>query len=270
MIDDELVLRVERLRDSLLAFRVDLRRRYKLKTSRVMAADVRKQAAMLAEPWLADISARQDVRAAIAEETFADLNVAFQRLLTNSEHETERKSYDQSLASVLNDFGTRVVVPLKKNRGVAVAIAPTAPTSRTRIASVFIGQSFSKADEAVNKVIGDFLDNYGLKVVTGKKPSGTTISAKVRSRIESCDLFVGVFTRAEKIAGSDEWTTSAWVVDEKAYASAKGKLIILIKEEDVNSIGGIQGDIEYLEFDRSEMAQLLVKLIASLRDLDAK
>jgi hypothetical protein len=72
---------------------------------------------------------------------------------------------------------------------------------------------------------------------------------------------VGIFTRRQRIARKPEWTTSAWVVDEKAYALAKEKKLVLIKEVGVQSIGGIQGDYEYLEFEREEIAELLIKLV---------
>jgi hypothetical protein len=52
-----------------------------------------------------------------------------------------------------------------------------------------------------------------------------------------------------------------WVVDEKAYAFSKEKRLVLIKEVGVQSSGGLQGDWEYLEFERDQMAELLIKLV---------
>ena len=49
------------------------------------------------------------------------------------------------------------------------------------------------------------------------------ISEKVKKQIEGQYLFVGVFTKRDKISAKEEWTTSSWVVDEKAYAFGKGK-----------------------------------------------
>jgi hypothetical protein len=46
--------------------------------------------------------------------------------------------------------------------------------------------------------------------------------------------------------------------DEKAYASRK-KLILLV--EGVESIGGIQGDHEYIEFNRDKLAQAIIALL---------
>jgi hypothetical protein len=113
-----------------------------------------------------------------------------------------------------------------------------------------------------------FLKAYGLSVTTGEKPSAQTISSKVKERIEEADLFIGIFTRRDKLAGKEEWATSPWVIDEKAYALAKGNRLILLKEAGVNSVGGLQGDYEYLEFQRSELDDLLVRLLETLRGLD--
>ena len=56
-------------------------------------------------------------------------------------------------------------------------------------------------------------------------------------------LMAGLIARPRRV----EWTTTAWVVDEKAYAVGKGKKLIVLKEEGVGSIGGIQGDYEFID-----------------------
>ena len=62
---------------------------------------------------------------------------------------------------------------------------------------------------------------------------------------------------------------SPWVVDEKAFALAKSKKLILLRETGIQSVGGLQGDYEYLEFDRAEMGDLLVRLLELLRGLES-
>ena len=92
--------------------------------------------------------------------------------------------------------------------------------------------------------------------MTGEKPRAASISEKVKRLIEEQSTFVGVFTRRDKIARKSEWTTSAWVLDEKAYALGRQKPLILLKEQGVGSIGGIQGDYEYIEFSREALESL--------------
>ena len=268
MIDDELVLRVERLRDALVEFNGGLRKRYRKKTGKVSASVVRTQAAQLAERWLVEVAGRADVKAAITDELLADLNVEFQRLLTYSERTNAREKYDAALSAILKDFRAGVIVALKQSRGVVVPPSvPPAGAKDPACKSAFIGQSFAEDDAGVNEAVRRFLKAYGLTVTTGEKPSAQTVSAKVKARIEEADIFVGIFTRRDKLARKQEWATSAWVIDEKAYALAKGKRLILLKESGVNSVGGLQGDYEYLEFDRATLENLLIRFLETLRSL---
>jgi hypothetical protein len=127
--------------------------------------------------------------------------------------------------------------------------------------TAFVGQSFATADERINKSVAELLEALGLTVVTGEKPKADTISDKVKALIEAQTLFVGIFTRRDKIARKPEWTTSPWVIDEKAYAVGRRKPLILLKEQGVGSIGGIQGDYEFIEFARDSLQSLAVRII---------
>ena len=82
----------------------------------------------------------------------------------------------------------------------------------------------------------------------------------MKALIDGQHLFVGIFTRRDKLVGKKEWSTSAWIIDEKAYAS-RSKKLILLKEAGVESIGGIQGDHEYIEFSRENFGEALTSLL---------
>jgi len=271
VIDDALVLRVERLRDEVETLRGEIKGRYKSNERPVVAADLRDVAAQLGERWVVEIAPREDVRQALGEEVVADLGIEFQRLITYSEQASQRGRYEAAIRSILRDFRTRVVVPLKQARYRSVANpAPAArPTEIARpSASVFVGQSFSPADAIVNSAVGRLVEACGFTVMTGERPRADTVSKKVRDRIEAATLFLGVFTRRDRLKSRREWTTSSWVIDEKAYAVAKGKKLILLRESGVQSIGGIQGDYEYIEFIRDDVPELLIRLVQILRGLE--
>jgi hypothetical protein len=68
MIDDQLVIRTERLRDSVEIFRDELRARYKAANRPVTGDEAREQAARLAERWLVEIANRDDVRRVLGDE----------------------------------------------------------------------------------------------------------------------------------------------------------------------------------------------------------
>ena len=59
------------------------------------------------------------------------------------------------------------------------------------------------------------------------------------------------------------------MVDEKAYANAKEKTILLIYEKCIseNFKKGIQGSFEYLEFEREKLDELFLEAIPAIRNL---
>ena len=270
MIGDELVLKVERLRNSLIELKTGLKARYQNRDRQVTAADLREQAARVGEVWMVEVAARKDVGAALGKDVSGELSIQFQRLLRFSDHATVRNKYDGAINAILKDFRTRVVLPLKQHRqleSIPQAVVTTqADVSRQGLRSAFVGHSFLPADAGISNSVIRLLRGLGLDILTGEKPRAESVSKKVRRRIEACDGFVGVFTRRHRIADQEEWTTSAWIIDEKAYAFAKNKKLLLLKERGVESIGGLQGDYEYLEFDRSQLADLLLRIVEVVRD----
>lgn len=275
MIDDQLILQIERFRDELKEFKTTLSKQYH-KTRPVTSDSLRSQAAELAESWLVKIAQNQDIVKKIDNNYIADLTVNFQRLLSFSEHATKRSRYDSEIKAILKQFTIDFVVPLKQlskrqhvvEARVEVATPPVVSMLGasdnavvTFAPTAFVGHSFEMADEAINNCIIQSLESLGISVVTGKKPRADKISDKVKQLIEGQYLFVGIFTRKDKIARKNEWTTSSWVIDEKAYAVGKGKKLLLFKERGVGSIGGIQGDYEYSEFTRDQLDKVVLNII---------
>src|SRR5260370_2381993 len=160
MIDDQLVLRVERLRDAVESLQDEIRSRYGTPRRQVCSRDVRDDAAKIAERWLVEIGLRSDVRAVLGDELLADLGVEFQRLIRFSEASTIRRRYDSTLKSILHDFRNRVVIPLKQNRGTGLRHEPTpaAVTTLSEARSAFVGQSFAAVDDRINHTVRRFLE----------------------------------------------------------------------------------------------------------------
>jgi tetratricopeptide (TPR) repeat protein len=69
---------------------------------------------------------------------------------------------------------------------------------------------------------------------------------------------VGIFTRHLQQQGGS-YSTSAWIVDEKATALAAGKRLLLFVEKGVGEFGGLQGDYEYIEFERDNLGEALIR-----------
>jgi len=263
MIAPQLIVSVERLRDDLGILKTSLRRKYSYASRQVVSEDIKRSAALLAETWLADLSQRPEVIAAVSAGFLGDMNVHFQRLLSFSEHASKRSRYDQEIDAILKSFTIEVVIPLKRLKVIPLgpASASPPPVAGVFAPTCFVGHSFTKADKPVNDTVVTCLETLGMKVVTGERPKAESISEKVKREIDDQAIFVGVFTRRDKIARKPEWTTSPWVIDEKAYAIGRRKKLILLKEVGVGSIGGIQGDYEFLEFTREDLGSLLTRII---------
>jgi hypothetical protein len=271
MIDDQFILKVERLRDAVEELRTQIRSNYARPTAQVASARIKEEARRIAEVWMVEVAIQGDVRMVLDPETIADYNIEFQRLLTYSERRSQRNMYDEAATNVLRDFRARVIVPLKQRRGrEGLSAVPSAPSTKrpqplSMIGSVFVAHSFAPEDRPVVDAVVRLFKAFDLEVQTGEKPKADLVSSKVRKRIEACDGFVGVFTRRDRLTGRGKWATSAWVIDEKAFALANDRKLILLKEKDVISIGGLQGDYEYLEFDRDNLADLVLLLLEMFR-----
>ena len=272
MIDDSIILRIERIRDDVESLSGDIRRRYKQKDKPVVAAALKAKAARIGEIWMVEVVPREDVRAALPDGVFADLLVEFQRLVTYAQQQVQRRKYDQATRNILRDFVLNVVVPLKQGRVEVDGRSAGLGRSESQLPAAdaaFVGHSFSKDDRHVVNAVTELLRTVGVPVVTGEKPRANRISDKIKKRIESCPIFIGLFTRQDRISRTKEWMASPWIIDEKAYAVAKGKKLVLLKEHGVSNIGGIQGDYEYIEFERDKLVDLVMDLL-KLFDLSVK
>ncbi len=264
MADPQLIVEARRLRDDLRELKGTLRKTYKKANHQVISEEIRNNASQLAETWLAGLSQRPEMRLNISKEYLGNLNVHFQRILVAAEKATVRKKYDLEIKAVLEDYTSDLLVPLMQgNAQVAEPAVGGADVilDDVFVPSAFAGHSFNEADIPFVHVIIETLKAIGITVATGEKPKADRISEKVKKLIDGQHIFVGIFTRRAKLEGKNAWTTSEWVLDEKAYAYGKGRKLILLKEAEVESIGGIQGDYEYLEFTREKFHEVMVKLV---------
>lgn len=262
MTDQNLILAARRLASDLRDLRSSLHKACPKPSRQVTSEGLRAEASRLAETWLANLSQRPEVALSLSPEYLGDLNVHFQRILVATEKATTRKRYDLEIGAILKRYTSDLVVSLMQGRAeVPVATPQAAAAAETFRPTAFVGHSFATEDLPLATSVIHVLESIGLQVVTGEKPKADRISEKVKRLIDSQHIFVAIFTRRDKLEGKNAWTTSSWVLDEKAYAYGKGRKLILLKENDVESIGGIQGDYEFLPFSRENFHEAIVKLI---------
>lgn len=127
--------------------------------------------------------------------------------------------------------------------------------------TAFIGHSFADDDHELVTFYKQLLSEMGLRCTSGERPESTHIHEKVQRRILQADIFVAILTRRDKIEGEDLWRAAEWLEQELTFAAANKKQLILLKESKVRRVGGIQGDWEYIEFDRECLHRSVIKLI---------
>jgi tetratricopeptide (TPR) repeat protein len=134
--------------------------------------------------------------------------------------------------------------------------------------TAFLGHSFLPEDVPVVSFFKELLNEMMVKCLSGERPEVNQVHEKVKKRILDANIFVGLFTRRDKIEGKELWRTTDWVIEEMSFAAAKGKKLLLLREHGVADFGGLQGNQEYIEFDRNNLHLSAAKLIQSLWSLN--
>jgi tetratricopeptide (TPR) repeat protein len=164
--------------------------------------------------------------------------------------------------------------------------------------NAFVGHSFAKEDEAVVRELLTLVES--IKNVmpaftwdSAEAAEPKVLSAKVREKMKGKNLFIGICTAREQTVQtaqppalfarwflpktqlaveriSVETKTADWIIQEIAYALGSNMDLILLLESDVRPPGGLQGDMEYIPFTRSEPSKCLGKLSNMLSSLSPK
>lgn len=158
----------------------------------------------------------------------------------------------------------------------------------------FVGHSFTEDDEAV---VGKFLKylnqvsdlHPNFSWVHAESAEPRVIDAKVLSLFDSKNLFIAICTKKERVIapralkdsflsnnrlsakGEDfGWKTSDWIIQEIGLAIGRGLHVILFVEQGLRSPGGIQGNLEHIEFERDAPEKVFGKLIEMISALSPK
>lgn len=158
--------------------------------------------------------------------------------------------------------------------------------------SAFVGHSFRQGDQALVErilkfltTVVDLVPGFSWDHAQGAEPK--QVSAKVLEKIEGKNLFIGICTASEYIATAEDirpvyfrptlglitrahlkQRCSEWITQEIGLAIGRKMKIILLLEKGVSPPGGLQGDLEYIEFRREAIADAfdpLAQMIARLR-----
>ncbi|MFC1910855.1 TIR domain-containing protein, partial [Chloroflexota bacterium] len=126
--------------------------------------------------------------------------------------------------------------------------------------SVFLSYRFAETEyvDGLRKL----LEREGFSITTGRE-ANTYISQAILERIRSCEFFLCLMTRADEKKDST-FATSPWLLEEKGAAIAMGKKIVLMVEDGVSDIGGLQGDWQRIHFSPKSFTNAAIQAVDQL------
>lgn len=155
--------------------------------------------------------------------------------------------------------------------------------------SAFVGHSFLPEDEAVVRKFTDFFDqiakSHDFDWVHATEPRPDDVASKVLDLIEGRNLFIGICTPNERVAKANHFTsvllgnqlkiqkedlqskTSDWIIQEIGLAIGRRMKIIILLQGDVRKPGSLQGNIEYISFDRNAIEKSFSNILAMITSL---
>jgi hypothetical protein len=140
--------------------------------------------------------------------------------------------------------------------------------------NAFVGHSFTEDDAEVVRKFLEYFDQIKESGISfewahARAAEPRELATKVLSLIEGKNLFIGICTKKERgvaqqalqrawikrsiLKGEEadfSWKTSDWIIQEIGLAIGRGMSLILLLERGLRPPGGLQGNIEYIEFDR--------------------
>ncbi|MBI5185404.1 MAG: hypothetical protein HZA01_06720 [Nitrospinae bacterium] len=158
----------------------------------------------------------------------------------------------------------------------------------------FVGHSFTEDDDAVVRAFLEFFDkvkkmNIGFSWEHAKDAEPNELAEKVLRLIEDKNLFIGICTNKEAAILPDKLRkcrlkkkifkaeannfyskTSDWIIQEIGLAIGRRMDLILLVEKGIRPPGGLQGNIEYITFERKAPEKSFCKILDMIQSLFPK
>lgn len=133
---------------------------------------------------------------------------------------------------------------------------------------IFVSKSFEDNDKEINKYFENILNALNIEFINAEKYAGIPIENKVEDLISKCDFLIGIYVKRYENAEKGRVLTSQWLIRETHFAKAKGAKLIILVEEGVTDIGGLESDIELIYFNRGDLKSMqhsTVRFLEALR-----
>lgn len=155
----------------------------------------------------------------------------------------------------------------------------------------FVGHSFTENDKSVVDKFLQYLDQLSevIPAFTWKHAEPSIVSEKVLRLLEGKNLFIGICTKKVMVISSEKlgkpfffekklqglkedflWKTSDWIIQEIGLAIGLKLNVILLLEQGVKAPGALQGNLEYITFDRDAPERCFGKILEMISALSPK
>lgn len=162
------------------------------------------------------------------------------------------------------------------------------------MAKAFVGHSFTADDKNLVLSVTEFLEafkgsNLAFSWTHAEAAKPEDVVEKVLPMLRSCDIFIGICSKKERVAPPTlfrkskwsradsvidesklQWKTSDWIIQEIAIARDREMHLVLLLEEGVRPPGGLHGNVEYIQFRREHISDAYVRLTQMLGAILAK
>ncbi len=155
--------------------------------------------------------------------------------------------------------------------------------------TAFVARSFEAVDISKIEPITKFLDSFrdlGFVWETAERAEVESVSKKVRGMIDRDEVFIGILTKRYPVYRVNRsirlvfdvllgrltpvaWVPPSWVLQESGYALKGNKRLILLRETGVE-VPGLQGDLEYIDYDPANPASALQRASEMINTLIAR
>lgn len=128
---------------------------------------------------------------------------------------------------------------------------------------VFVAYGYNDRDRWIPRLVFPVIRAFGDEVQTGEDMGGEILTDGVKRRIERADALIAFATRRGD-PNNGRWETHRWVTDELAYALAREKPVLEIREAGVGDQGGLAGDRQRVSYEEEKRDECIVELVKTL------
>jgi len=129
----------------------------------------------------------------------------------------------------------------------------------------FVSMNFREKDSDINRYFTGILDALQIEFETGERYSKESIPEKVKNRIKSCDLLIGILVKRDETING-KFKTPEWLIKEIGIAQGAGKDVIVLVEKGITDIAGLRSEKEIIYFEQDNAKEIQT---ATLKFLEA-